>query len=197
MLDPPSRVAVCSRPRLGRPGWTLGQDEGDRVGELGAYERLERVAQELMGEVDLTQQARFTGDKVQWNHHLPANLVGLVNDTIMVSPRWMGRGGKAAFTAHALYMAMRIELALLNEPPERIAAQLDRMLADKKAMTILDDVKRDEQMVKDLAEVVDRATVDMLPHLMASAESIAANSPSKQARRQAADMVLDIRSKVN
>lgn len=167
------------------------------MGETGAYGRLEHVAQELMGEVDLTQQARFTGDKVQWNHHLPANLVGLVNDTIMVSPRWMGRGGKAAFTAHALYLAMRIELALLNEPPERIAAALDRMLADKRAMTILDDVKRDEAMVKELTELVDKASTELLCEVVGSAEAIAKNSPSKQARRLAGDLVVDIRSKIN
>lgn len=163
-----------------------------------AYGRLAAVADELFGEeMDLESQHRFSGDKTQWNHHIPSNLIGFVNDVLFVSPRWNGRGGKAGFTAHALYLAARIELALLNDPPERVVLELEKLVAMAKSDGVVNGMVADRQTIKLLDKEYQDTTLDGLPALLDTVTRIEQTTHSTACRDQARRLRLDITDKLN
>lgn len=166
------------------------------MGEPTAFERLEKVAQELYGDLDLTDQYRFHGDKTQWNHHIQANLVSLLNDVLMVSPRWMGRGGKAGFTAHALFLAARIELAMMQDPPAEVLAALEKMEAEVRTARTLEQIRKDESMLNDLERNFRDVTLETLPGLLQTARMIATNGATDGHKRRAKVLVSDMENRL-
>lgn len=164
--------------------------------EQSNFERLEKVAQELFGDLDLTEQYRFHGDKAQWNHHIPANLVSLLNDVLMVSPRWMGRGGKAGFTAHALFLAARVELAMMDDPPPDVLAALEKAEAEVRTARTLDQIRKDEAMLNDLEKNFRDVTLGTLPGLLETARMIATIGVTDGHRRRAQALVSDMEDRL-
>lgn len=160
------------------------------------WRRLAESADEMFGTPDLVEQYRFQGEKVQWNQYINGGLVSLINDVILASPRWMGRGGKAAFTAHALYLALRVEVALMEDPPEHVVQEMERMHADQKSAFIFDQIKRDTNTLKELDLCWRDAAHDRLPTLMESARHIAMNGMLDSHRQRAEDMLVDMQRKL-
>lgn len=168
------------------------------MGNPDRYQRLVEAIEERFGEdFDPTEQYRFGGEKGQWNHHISAGLINLLNDVLMVSPRWIGRGGKAAFTSHCLYLGARIEAMMLLDPEVGVEGKMASLVANSRAQVTIDSIAFDKSTLDSIEKLYNDVEVDQLLNGMRDAvQGIAQHSYSTSCRQRAATMYTTITNRI-